>query len=235
MPFKTRAVPLTLALTVLCSSSASADVKRVAYAAVKVDIAQAFAPDASFQRMQKTFLDAATKKDQKALLSLIGPNFVWTSEGGISEQLDLGRDTLHNFKVLFGFRPSGATADGLVEGGPFLDSLLQFAKEKLHYRTAEDANLVCGPISAEIVDDVALEQAKRKISGDDADWVFPVAEATLTRTPSETAVVAKVKGVAVPVLNTFPAPVEGQEVVPSHYEVLLTSGRAGWVSAEDGP
>ena len=103
----------------------------------------------------------------------------------------------------------------------------------MYYRTAEDANLVCGPISAEIVDDAALEQAKRKISGDDAEWVFPVAEATVTRTPSDKAALAKIKGLAVPVLNTFPAPVEGQEVVPTHYEVLLASGRAGWVSAED--
>jgi hypothetical protein len=35
-------------------------------------------------------------------------------------KINLGRDALHNFKAVFGFRNAGADKDGGVNGGPFL-------------------------------------------------------------------------------------------------------------------
>ena len=91
---------------------ASADVKKVAYPEVKVEVAEAFKPDAAFEAMRKKFSDAVAKKDGQALFGLVAPTFLWTFQGGSTDEFDMGRDAQHNFRVLFGFRPAGANADG---------------------------------------------------------------------------------------------------------------------------
>ena len=51
-------------------------------------------------------------RNAAALFALVGPTFVWTSQGALTNEFDPGRDALHNFKVVFGFRAAGASADG---------------------------------------------------------------------------------------------------------------------------
>src|SRR5580700_8239575 len=125
---------------------ASAAVKKVPYPEVKVEVAAAFKPDAAFETLRKALSDAVAKKDAQALFALVSPTFIWTLQGGPTDQFDMGRDALHNFKVVFGFRPQDADADGPVDNGPFWDALAGFASDGTYYQDGEAGNLVCGPI-----------------------------------------------------------------------------------------
>src|SRR5438105_14777922 len=111
----TAAVVAAIAL----GSPAAAEVKKVPYPEVKVELAEAYTPDAAFENLRKAFGEAVAKKSAQTLFALVGPTFVWTAQGALSEQFDLGRDALHNFKVVFGFREAGKDADGGVADGPF--------------------------------------------------------------------------------------------------------------------
>src|SRR5947207_9620824 len=89
------------------STVASAAIKEITYPAIKVDITPLHTPDAAFEKMRKELSEAAAKKDINAVLSLVGPTFVWLSGGGIGGQFDFGRDSQHNFKVVFALREPG--------------------------------------------------------------------------------------------------------------------------------
>jgi hypothetical protein len=214
---------------------ASAAIKKVPYPEVKVEIAEAFKPDAAFEAMRKKLSEVVAKKDAQALFALVGPTFVWTFQGGPTDQFDMGRDALHNFKVVFGFRPQGADGDGPVENGPFWDALAAFASDGTYYRDTQSGNLVCGPITASAVDDNVMEQARKKIEvGEEvADWYFTVAPTSVAKAPNDSGPpVAKVGVVALPALSVYPPVEEGKPVVPAtHVEVLLPTGKTGWVPA----
>jgi hypothetical protein len=212
---------------------ASAGVKKVAYPEVKVEVEEAFKPDPAFEAMRKKLSDAVAKKDAQALFGLVGPTFLWTFQGGATADFDMGRDALHNFKVTFGFRPQGAAADGPVENGPFWDLLAEFVKERTYYQDTQWGNLVCSPTNANAVDDDVWEQARNKIEvGEDGvDWYFTLAPTSVAKAPNDSGPpVAKVGLVALPALSLFPAVQEGKPPVPAtHVEVLLPSGKTGWV------
>jgi hypothetical protein len=53
-------------------------------------------------------------RDTQALFSLVGPTFVWVSQGGLVDQFAFGRDALHNFKVVFGFREPGKDVEDQI-------------------------------------------------------------------------------------------------------------------------
>ena len=75
--------------------------------------------------------------------------FLWTIGGQPADQLDLGRDALHNFKVVFGFRALvGADADGGVSDGPYWETLAYFVGDANYYAASEAGNLICGPPDA---------------------------------------------------------------------------------------
>src|SRR5262249_10654147 len=112
---------------------AGAAIKRVPYPEVKVEVSEPYKPDPAFVAMRKKFSDAVAKKDSQALFALVAPTFVWTFQGGSTDQFDMGRDALHNFKVVFGFRPQGADADGPVENGPFWGALPAFSDDGTYY------------------------------------------------------------------------------------------------------
>ena len=147
----------------------------------------------------------------------------------------MGRDALHNFKVVFGFRPPGADEDGPVENGPFWDLLAGFANDGTYYQDTQAGNLVCGPISANAVDDNVLEQARKKLEvGEEvADWYFTLAPTAVAKAPNDSGPpVAKVGIVALPALSLFPAAQEGKPAAPvTHVEVLLPNGKSGWLPA----
>jgi hypothetical protein len=212
---------------------ASADVKKIPYPEVKVKVVEAYKPDAAFEQMRKALSDAVAKKDVKALSALVAPTFVWTFQGGATDQFDPGRDAVHNFRVVFGFRPFGADADGPVENGPFWDELAMLAADGTYYHDEEAGNLVCGPITADLVDEDVFEQARKKVeTGEEgADWYFTLAPTNVGKAPGDTGPpVAKVGVVALPALSVYPKVQEGKPSVPAtHIEVLLPTGKTGWI------
>jgi hypothetical protein len=223
-------------LTILLGASASAEVRKVPYPRIKVEIAQAYKPDPAFEEMRKAFADAVARKDTNALFALLAPSFVWTVGGALAGDFDPGRDALHNFKVLFGFRQYGRDVDGDVDEGPFWTSLAAFANETTFYQTVEDGIIVCSPIAASVADADVFEEARSKVETDDeaADWYFVLRDNTpVARAPDDKGLpVARLGQEAVPVLRAHPTAPEGQPAVaPTHFEVLLPSGRSGWIPA----
>ncbi|HXW27072.1 MAG TPA: hypothetical protein VEK73_20175 [Xanthobacteraceae bacterium] len=228
-------LPTAAIAACLLALPASAAVKKVPYPEVKVEVAAAFKPDAAFEAMRKRFSDAVAKQDAQALFALVGPTFVWTLQGGPTNLYDMGRDAMHNFKVVFGFRPQGASADGPVENGPFWDALAAFASDGSYYQDAEAGNLVCGPITASLADDKVLEDARKKIeSGEEtSEWYFTLAPVAVAKAPNDAGPpVAKVGTVAMPALSVYPPAQEGKPPpLTTHVEVLLPTGKTGWVPA----
>jgi len=83
------------------------------------------------------------------------------------------------------------------------------------------------------VDDTAFETARQRIGADDSvEWYFTVAETTAaTAAPTDAgSPVGRVGRVALPVMNVYPQAPEGQPGPPvTHLQVLLPSGRSGWI------
>jgi hypothetical protein len=97
---------------------AHAEVKKVAYPEVKVTIDTAYKPDAAFEQMHAAFARAVNKKDLDALSKLVAPTFLWTIGGEPAEKMDLGRDAVHNFKVVFGSARKARTPMAASPTGP---------------------------------------------------------------------------------------------------------------------
>jgi len=176
------------ALLVALAAPGAAAVKKTAYPEVKVTLDKPYKPDAAFEKMHAAFLDAIKRKDLQALTALVAPTFLWTVGDTPADELDLGRDAIHNFKVAFGFRGLGKDADGGVDNGPYWDVLASFADDATYYTATDAGNLVCGPISAEVADDRIFEQARKKIetANESAEWYFTLAETAVTKAPGDT-------------------------------------------------
>jgi len=212
------------------STHSLAAVKEISYPAVKVEMLQEHKPDAAMAKMRMAFADAVGKKDMQALFALVGPTFVWMAQGEISDQFDFGRDALHNFKVVFGFREPGKVADGPVADGPFWDALAVFAADDTFYEAG--GTLVCGPAGARITDEGGFEKVRQRIGADDSvEWYFTRADTTATTAPGGGAPAGRISGqIAMPVLDVYPPLPEGQAAPPvTHLRVLLPSGKSGWI------
>jgi hypothetical protein len=224
---------LTAAVVAVSALPAAAALKKIAYPEVKVTLNKPYKPDAAFEKMHAAFLDAVKRKDAQALAALVAPTFLWTVGDQPTDELDLGRDAVHNFKVAFGFRALGKDSDGGVDGGPYWDVLSSFADDPTYYAATDSGNLICGPIGADLVDDRAFEQARKKIetANEAAEWYFTLGDTNVAKAPGDTgAPVAKVGTVALPLLSFYPPEKEGAPPpAPTHFEVLLPSGRTGWV------
>jgi hypothetical protein len=224
-----------LAAAWLVTTPALAAVKKVPYPEVTVETAAAHLPEASFQPFWKAFSDAVKTRNAAALFALVGPGFVWTSKGALTAEFDPGRDALHNFKVVFGFRQHGRDEDGGVENGPYWEELAQFAADPAFYSGSDKTTLICGPLLAEVTDADVLEQARKTIEiGDDSGtWFFTTGDTPVTRTPGDTGPpVGKLGKVAFPVIGEHPPAREGAVAPPpTHYEVLLPAGTTGWIAA----
>ena len=69
-----------------------------------------------------------------------------------------------------------------------------------------------------------------RIGADDSvEWYFTVADTNATATPAGGAAVGRVGQVALPVLKTYPALTEGATRPVTHLQVLLPSGKSGWI------
>jgi hypothetical protein len=228
-------VALAAATALGLPSLAVAAVKKVAYPEIKVEVAEAFQPDAAFNAMVKKLADAVAKKDEVALFGLVGPTFVWTLEGALTEELDLGRDALHNFKVVFGFRAAGTDKDGGVDQGPFWDGLASLIEDKTYYKATDSGNLICAPTRATVADQDVFDKARDKIEGTDeaADWYFTLAPTSVAKAPGDKGPpIAKIGTIALPVLSTSPAAKNNEPAPPAQFlEVLLPSAKTGWIPA----
>jgi hypothetical protein len=217
------------------TAGAAAAVKKVAYPEVKAELLEAYVPDAAFEAMLSRFADAVAKKDEQALFALVGPMFVWTLEGALTDEFDPGRDAVHNFKVVFGFRAVGATQDGAVDSGPFWEALAAFAQDKSFYKATDSGSRICGPIGANAADEDAFDRARNKVAtGDDAvSWYFTLGDTSVLKAPDDRAPpIAKVGKMILPLLGTAPVAKEGEPAPASTFlEVLLPSGKSGWVAA----
>ena len=235
MNVTTRPLPgvLLAAAILLQGMPGGAQPQQVAYPEVKVVLNSPYKSDAAFDKMNGAFLDAVQRKDLSALTALVAPTFLWTVNGQTADELDLGRDAIHNFKVAFGFRALGKEVDGGVDDGPYWDVLTAFAEEPSLYIANDADTLVCGPMAAEVADDNAFDQARRRIGAIDepVEWYFTLAETSVAKSPGDTgAPVGKVGTIAMPLIGFYPPEKEGAPVPPpTHFEVLLPSGRTGWV------
>ena len=219
-----------IAFLAVTNSASQAEVKQVPYPLVRVKLAPAFSPDDAFVKMQTALAAAVAAKDPQALFSLVGPTFLWMSRGELNDQFDFGSAPLDNFKALFGFSQSGKNSGSAAAEGPLWDVLATFAADKAFYIAT--GTLVCGPSSAVPADEDDFNSAKRKIGADASiEWYYTLADTPATSSPVDTGpAVGHVNQGAVPVLNVFPPPTTGQPKAPlTHLQVLLPSGKAGWI------
>jgi hypothetical protein len=217
------AAAFALALT----APAGAAVKKVPYPEVKTEMPPPVPADGAFDAARKALAEAAAKKDLAALSALVAANFIATLGGEPAEQYDKAKDGLHNFKVAFGFRAFGKDADGDTDGGPQWELIADFAAEK-NFARGRDANSACGP-ALPVPDAKAFERATALIEEPDqpAEWIYSIAELTLTASPDGGAVVGKAAAAALPVVGTSP-PIRPGGPPPVHLELLLPSGKSGW-------
>jgi hypothetical protein len=215
-------------------------IKNVPYGEVTVEIAAPQQPEPAFQSFFKEFSDAVVNRNAAALFALVGPMFVWTVRGALTDEFDPGRDALHNFKVVFGFRAPGKDEDGAVENGPYWDELAQFARDPSFYSASDKTSMICGPLLAEATDAAALDEAQSKveIGNDFGIWYFTAADTPVAKAPGDSgAPIARLGKVAFPVIGLYPEPTDGKTAdgapipLPTHYEVLLSSGKTGWIAA----
>ena len=211
--------------------AAEAEIKKAPYPEVKMKLLNPFKGDDAFAAMRKAFSDAVDKKDNSALFGLVGPTFAWT-QGDllVADDFDLGRDALHNFKVVFGFREPGKDTDGPVQDGPFWDALGAFAGDETFYSAG--GTLVCGPTGAALSDEAGFDKVRQRIGADETvEWYFTVMDVTATANPGAGAPVGKAAAAtAMPVLNAYPPEVQGQPAKPvTHVQVLLPIGKSGWI------
>jgi len=224
---------LALPLGALACGPALA-VKKAPYPEVKVSLAEAFQPDEAFRAMRTALNAAISSKNTQALFALVHTMFIWTVDGALSQDFNPGESAIDNFKVVFGFRAPGAAKDGGVENGPFWDDLAFFAADNVLYKDANVTNLVCGPMLAEAQDDDAFDKAEKKVAtpGEPTIWYFTLAETTVKASPDQkAAAVGKVGTVALPLLSIYPAQQGNAPPPPTFFEVLLPSGKSGWVPA----
>ena len=152
--------PLVAAAS-LFATPALAAIKKVPYPEVTVEVAAGATAGSRIWPFWKAFSDAVKSRNAAALFALVGPGFVWTSQATLTAEFDPGRDALHNFKVVFGFRQQGRDEDGGVENGPYWEELAQFAADPVFYSASDKTSLICGPLLAEVTDAAVFEQARK--------------------------------------------------------------------------
>jgi hypothetical protein len=226
--------PAVAALLIAAATPGLAAIRQVPYPEVRVETAAPHQVEPAFQSFWKVFSDAVASRNADALFALVGPSFVWTSQGALTAEFDPGRDAVHNFKVVFGFRQQGRDEDGGVENGPYWDELAQFVGDPTFYGASDKTSMICGPLLAEAIDAAVLEQAQKKIEiGDDfGTWYFTAGDTPVAKAPGDAgAPIGKLGKTTFPVISQHPPAKDGAAPTPTHYQVLLPSGATGWIAA----
>jgi hypothetical protein len=117
--------------------------------------------------------------------------------------------------------------------GPLWDRLAALAGETSFSRAGK-SNLVCGPVGADPADPDLFEEASTTFitESEPAEWYFTLIPASVYRTPdSGDAPIARIGTLIVPLLGTYPSARGGRPAAASYLEILLPSGKAGWILA----
>lgn len=228
-------VPLIapLALAVLAFSTAPAlALKKTSYLEVKVTPSAPFPADAALTAMRKKLADIIARKDASALFVLVSPDFTWTANGEPAERSNPDGDPLHNFKIAFGFAVAGKD-EKIGNDEAFWVLLEQALGDPALTPHADRPAIACGPVTAE-ADEDAREAATELIAGEDetVEWAYTLKEIALTEKAAAGRTVAKIANAALPVVGRYPAAREGEDVNPSFYELLLPSGKTGWIDVD---
>lgn len=227
------AVAIALLAAVFLAPQSALAMKKAPYPEVKVQAPAPFKPDAALDAMRKTLADAVHRKDVKALFALVSPDFTWTADGEPAEQSDKAQDALGNFKVAFGFRQHGKSEDS-GSAGAFWILLDDAASDTSLTPRDDNPEIACGPAVANVVDEDVRDRANDDLAGEEGslEWVYTLKEIALTEKPTGGGTVAKVANIAMPVVSRYPAPKAGENLPTSFYEVLLPSGKTGWIDAD---
>src|SRR5690606_5596560 len=159
----------------------------------------------------------------------------WKAGDATVDDFDPKRNAEHNFRVAFGFRPVGRDADGATDIGPQWELLQFFANDEV-LTQEKGSPLVCGSTTAKIADLGALDEAFNRSDeeNDLSEWVYSLGELELTAEPGAGATAAKVENLALPIVGLHPLPQPGaaRDPAPTHFELMLPSGKTGWVPVE---
>jgi hypothetical protein len=230
-----RRLAASLLATLLLAPAPAAAIKKTPYPEVRVALPPAVPVEPALVAMRKELAAAISRRNAGLLYELVGPTFFWNTNGEPSPQFDGHRDALHNFKVAFGFRTYGSDSDSRNPEGQLWEVLEEAGNGAALFAMEGNAGVLCGPATADIVDDEAMDRALATVeTGDeDSEWVYSIGAITLTEKPSGGGAVETVAGLAMPIVATHP-PTQalGNNPLPTHDQLLLPSGKTGWVEVK---
>ena len=222
----------SLAAAIAWAPAPAAAINKTPYPEVRVEVPAEAKAEPALEAMRKQLADAISRRNAGLLYELVGPNFFWNANGEPSEQFDKKRDALHNFKVAFGFRQFGRNSDSQNPENQLWETLEDIVSDPTLFQMQGNPGVLCGPASAEPIDDNAMDQATERVeNGDeDSEWFYSLGEVTLTARPGGGDAVETVSKLAMPVAATEPPTrALGNNPLPTHYQLLLPSGKTGWV------
>jgi hypothetical protein len=192
-------------------------------------------PEPALAAMLETLADVVERRSAAELFALVGPTFFWTANGEPDEQLDRKRDALHNFKVAFGFRRPGAPRDSDNLREQLWETLEDIIGGTGLFPSESNRDVLCGPATADPVSETAMDSALALLEDEDgnSEWVYSLEPITLTERPDGGGAVATVAKIAMPIAATNPPTKRlGNNPLPKQYQLLLPSGKMGWVDVD---
>jgi hypothetical protein len=203
--------------------------KKVPYPEVPVTALPAFAGDPALAEMRKQLAAAAAAEDLEATVKFLAPEFTGpratgrpTSSTPSAMPSTISRS--HSASV-----PSAATpTERPTSARNGVCSLLCKGRGA---DSGKGSPLVCGSTTAKVADLGALDEAFDRIDEEDdiSEWVYFLGELELTAKPGAGAAVAKLRNLALPIVGLHPAPQSdtAQAAAPTHFELLLPTGKTG--------
>jgi len=223
-----------LAIALLAAGPAAA-IKKTSYPEVRVELPALVRPEPALADMLKALTDAVEHRNADELFALLAPTFFWTENGEPSQQFDRSRDALHNFKVAFGFRRLGARSDSGDRREQLWETLEDIVGGPGLFPAESNRDILCGPATADPVSEAAMDSALMLLEHDNenSEWVYSLEPITLTERPDGGRAVATVANIAMPIAATNPPTKPlGNNPLPTQYQLLLPSGKTGWVEVD---
>jgi hypothetical protein len=224
-----------LAAAIAFAPAPAAAIKKTPYPEVRVEVPAEAKAEPALEAMRKQLASAISRRNAGLLYALVGPTFFWNTNGEPSEQFDKSRDALHNFKVAFGFRQFGHDSDSENPRDQLWEVIEDITSGAALFQMEGNPGVLCGPLGAEPADSDAMDQAIERIEneGEDTEWFYSLAEITLTEKPGGGGAVETVSKLAMPIAATHPpSQALGNNPLPTHFQLLLPSGKAGWVDVK---
>jgi hypothetical protein len=224
-----------LAATITFAPAPAAAIKKAPYPEVRVEVPAEAKAEPALEAMRKQLANAVSRRNTGLLYALVGPTFFWNTNGEPSEQFDKARDALDNFKIAFGFRQFGHNSDSENSRDQLWEVIEDIVSGAALSPMEGNPGVLCGPHGAEPTDGNAMDQAIERIENEDEDteWVYSLAEITLTEKPGGGGAVETVSKLAMPIVATYPpSQALGNNPLPTHFQLLLSSGKAGWIDVK---